>query len=88
LLEIRGTLAESSDSLPSPKTQNKVEEVESHLLVSQFINSNQRLQSKSLKQPLKASIRKEGITAHLNPILASLPVSWDTFIWSIFEGSI
>ncbi len=32
--------------------------------------------------------RQEGIKARPNPKLASLPVSWDTFIWSIFEGSV
>ncbi len=31
---------------------------------------------------------QEGIKARPNQKLASLPVSWDTFTWSIFEGSI
>jgi len=30
----------------------------------------------------------QGINARLNPMLALLEFSWETFIWSVFEGSI
>ncbi len=37
---------------------------------------------------LHSEVAFQGTKARPNPKLVSLPVSWDTFIWLIFEGSI
>ncbi len=56
------------------------------------VTYTEHLQMKLWLHPKNATFRGiprwEGIEARPNPKLASLPVSWDTFIWSIFEGSI